>query len=89
MFALLQADQIVCRKFKDIRHQQLLLTAVHIPDTLPVFFVFDPLLGRMLVDDIEAPIALGKEIGPMHLTKIFQLWEGRCFLSLQLVIGLV
>ena len=86
---MLQADQIVRRELKDIRHQQLLLTAIHVPDALSVFFVFDSLLGRMLVNNVESPIALSKEIGPMHLTKIFQLWEGRCFLSLQLVIGLV
>ena len=89
MLALLQADQIVCRELKDIRHQQLLLTAVYVPDALPVFFVFDPLLGCVLVNDIKAPIALGKEIGSMHLTKIFQLWEGRMFFPIQLIIGLV
>ena len=56
----MQADQIVCRELKDIRNQQLLLTAVYVPNALPIFFVFDPLLGRVLVNDVETSIALGK-----------------------------
>ncbi len=63
----------------------MLLIAIYVPDT-PIFFVFDPLLGRMLVNDAEAPIALGKEIGPIR-PKIIQLpGRSNVLLSFRLVI---
>ncbi len=43
----------------------------------------------VLVQRVGAPIALDKKIGSMHLTKIFQLWEGQVILSRSAIMGLV
>ena len=54
MLMLVNDQRFICRVMKGERHDHILHFRLDLPDFLPEIFVFNPFLGRMLVNDIQA-----------------------------------